>query len=92
MASEYDPYSNEQYATFWEILVFNIISDDVEYNYNEMYIDAMSVAFKLDNGETFTRIYQPKRYYYLDLILTTFSARQNMRKSTAPTLMIIYQK
>lgn len=66
MASEYDPYSNEQYATFWEILVFNIISDDVEYNYNDMYIDAMSVAFKLDNGETFTRIYQPKRYYYLD--------------------------
>ena len=31
-----------------------------------MYIDAMSVAFKLDNGRNLYKNYQPKRYYYLD--------------------------
>ena len=84
MASEYDPYSNEQYATFWEILVFNIISDDVEYNYNDMYIDAMSVAFKLDNGKIFTRIYQPQRYddLYFDFYDVFSSAKYKLKYSS----------
>lgn len=84
MASEFDPYSNEQYIGFWSIFILNMVDDDLVYRYNGMHADAMSVAFKLDNGKIFTRIYQPQRYddLYFDFYDVFSSAKYKLKYSS----------
>ena len=84
MASEFDPYSNEQYIGFWSIFILNMVDDDLVYSYNGMHADAMSVAFKLDNGKIFTRIYQPQRYddLYFDFYDVFSSAKYKLKYSS----------
>lgn len=84
MASEFDPYSNEQYIGFWSIFILNMVDDDLVYSYNGMHADAMSVAFKLDNGKIFTRIYQPQRYddLHFDFYDVFSSAKYKLKYSS----------